>query len=257
MDVERVLALYDEEQRREIEYPSMRREATPEVIRHTDLNGNGGVVLYSWLTPDNAERVIREQVAYFGGIGHEFEWKAYSHDAPEDLVARLALLGFEVEEREAIMALELASAPPFLFEPVTADTQRITDPAHIHRVIAVLEEVWQEEKSGLGERLANDLRNHPDDLSVYIAYGDYRAASAAWIYFHEKSQFASLWGGSTLPAYRKQGLYSALLAVRAQEARRRGVRFLTVDASPMSRPILEKLGFHLLTYAHACVWKPQ
>jgi hypothetical protein len=40
-----------------------------------------------------------------------------------------------------------------------------------------------------------------------------------------------------------------------QEARRRGYRFLTIDASPMSRPIVAKHGFQVLTYAHACEWK--
>jgi predicted acetyltransferase len=79
-------------------------------------------------------------------------------------------------------------------------------------------------------------------------------ACSAWIRFHPPTQFASLWGGSTLPAYRKHGLYTAVLAVRAQEARRRGYRFLTIDASPMSRPIVEKHGFQFLTYAHACNW---
>jgi G:T-mismatch repair DNA endonuclease (very short patch repair protein) len=45
-----------------------------------------------------------------------------------------------------------------------------------------------------------------------------------------------------------------VLAVRAQEARRRGYRYLTIDASPMSRPIVAKHGFQLLTFAHACNW---
>jgi predicted acetyltransferase len=79
--------------------------------------------------------------------------------------------------------------------------------------------------------------------------------SAAWIYFPNHSQFASLWGGSTLDGFRKQGFYTALLAVRAQEAKSRQVKFLTVDASPMSRPILEKLGFEMIAYSYACKWK--
>jgi GNAT superfamily N-acetyltransferase len=106
----------------------------------------------------------------------------------------------------------------------------------------------------LAERLANDLQHDPDHLSVYAAYIENAPASAAWIYFHQGSQFASLWGGSTLPAYRRRGLYSALLAIRAQEARRRGVRFLTVDASPMSRPVLQSFGFQWLTTIQPCRW---
>jgi len=80
-------------------------------------------------------------------------------------------------------------------------------------------------------------------------------ASAAWTYFPKHSQFASLWGGSTVSGFRKQGLYTSLLAVRAQEARDRGVRFLTVDASDMSRPILEKFSFERIAYSYPCKWE--
>jgi hypothetical protein len=40
-----------------------------------------------------------------------------------------------------------------------------------------------------------------------------------------------------------------------QEAPQRGYRFLTVDASPMSRPILEKMGFQLIALSWPCQWK--
>ena len=74
--------------------------------------------------------------------------------------------------------------------------------------------------------------------------------------FPAHSAFASLWGGSTLPELRGRGLYTGLLAARLQEARARGARYLTVDAGPMSRPILERRGFRLLTHATACTWPP-
>jgi predicted acetyltransferase len=62
-----------------------------------------------------------------------------------------------------------------------------------------------------------------------------------------------------LPEYRGKGLYTALVAVRLQEALRRGARYLTVDASPMSAPILRRLGFQQITTTHPCKWqvKPQ
>ncbi|HTX49603.1 MAG TPA: GNAT family N-acetyltransferase, partial [Caulobacteraceae bacterium] len=49
-----------------------------------------------------------------------------------------------------------------------------------------------------------------------------------------------------VPDYRGRGAYRALVAARADEARRRGHRFLTVDARETSRPILERLGFQPL-----------
>ena len=92
-------------------------------------------------------------------------------------------------------------------------------------------------------------------MSVYVAYVDGVPASAAWIDFHENNAFAGLWGGSTLPQYRQRGLYTALVSVRAQEAIARGVRYLTSDASPMSRAVLEKYGFRLLAYAWECNYR--
>jgi GNAT superfamily N-acetyltransferase len=51
-----------------------------------------------------------------------------------------------------------------------------------------------------------------------------------------------------VPQWRGCGIYRALVAHRAALAASRGFRYLTVDASPESAPILERLGFtHLAT----------
>lgn len=256
-DAEALLALYDRQLRREITYPGMRREATATVVRHISQRGDEATVLSSWLDAASADAAIREQTAYFAELGLGFEWKAFAHDTPADLVERLAAHGFEIETPpDAIMALDLDAAPAALFAPIAHDLRQIDDPAQMRSVISVQEAVWEQDRGWLAERLAADLLADPTQLSVYVASVDGVPASSAWIYFHPGTDFASLWGGSTLPAYRGRGLYRALLAVRAQLARSRGVRFLTVDASPMSRPILERCGFQLLTHAHACLWRP-
>ncbi len=95
----------------------------------------------------------------------------------------------------------------------------------------------------------------PGYLSVYVAYVDGRPASTGWTYFN-KGHFAGLWGGSTLAAYRGRGLYTALLAARVREAHARGVPYLTIDAGEMSRPIVARHGFEVITYATACEWQP-
>ncbi|MCP4426948.1 MAG: N-acetyltransferase, partial [Chloroflexi bacterium] len=58
----------------------------------------------------------------------------------------------------------------------------------------------------------------------------------------------------TVPKHRKKRLYTAVMAARVQAAIQRGYRFLTIDASPMNKPIAASRGFQLLTYAHACTW---
>ena len=67
--------------------------------------------------------------------------------------------------------------------------------------------------------------------------------AAGRVEFHPGTEFAGLWGGGTLPAWRRRGVFRALVAHRAALASDRGFRYLQVDASPDSRPILERLGF--------------
>lgn len=251
-----IINLYDQDQRKDVEYPEMRREVTPTVVRHIDTSGMGeGAVIYSRLDEANAEDAIRQQVAYFESLGQDFEWKVYDYDKPPDLKERLRSHGFIVEEAEAIMVLDLEAAPQALWQPVLQNVKRITDPERLSDVLTIQQQVWDEDFAWLNEYLGGALRKYPDQMSVYVAYVDEQPASAAWTYFPKHSQFASLWGGSTVSRYRKHGLYTALLAVRAQEAWSRQVRFLTVDASPMSRPILEKFGFEVIALSYPCTWE--
>ena len=255
MNPSELLALHDQQQRIAIQYRNMRREVTPHVIRHVTLKHGEGIVLYSQLNAANADQVIAEQIAYFDQIGQNFEWKTYDHDTPIDLKDRLLAHDFQAEEPEALLALDIETAPSFLFEPVTHDVRRITEPDRLADVQIVQESVWSEPFGWIKPMLGDDLADDPDHLSVYIAYAGDKPVSAAWITFHDHSQFAGLWGGSTLAEYRGRGYYTALLAARLQEARRRGVRFLVIDASPMSRPIVEKYGFQFLIGTQPFKWQ--
>lgn len=259
MDRKTILALYDKEQRIDIEYPDLYKEVTGDVVRFTGPaeRHSSNFVLYSRLTDENAEEVIGEQIAFYGRYGLSFEWKVYDHDTPSDLHARLLMQGFKVRERDAIMALDIHAASPILLQPVEADVRRLSDPQQVKDLVALLETVWQTDFTGLGQLLQEDLWKRPTYSSIYLAYVDDQPACAGWIQFTENSQFASLWGGTTLPQFRERGLYTAVMATRVQEAIRRGYSFLTIDASNMSRPIAEKYGFQLLTYAHACMWYPK
>jgi GNAT superfamily N-acetyltransferase len=256
MNKSQIMALYDQDQRKEVEYPDTRREVLPQVVRHINTSGAGeGTIIYSQVNEINAADTIHEQVSYFESIGQDFEWKVYDYDKPSDLKERLSAYGFIVEETEAIMVLDLEEAPAILWQPVRHKVQRIKSPEKIADVLAVEQQVWDEDHSWLSEYLGEALRHHSEQMSVYVAYVDEQPASAAWIYFPARSQFASLWGGSTVSSFRRQGLYTALLAVRAQEAKGRQVRYLTVDARVMSRPILEKFGFEMIAYSYPCKWR--
>lgn len=255
MDAVQILALYDAQQRRDIVYPGYRREPTPDVVRHVPLvSYEDGFVLYCRLDAARADDVIREQIDYFERLNIDFEWKYFAHDAPADLLARLETAGFELEVAETVMALETASAPDRLTRPPAVEVRRVTRLEQLPDLVTVQEQVWQQDFDWLTRRMTDDLQHNPDQVRAFVAYLNGQPVSSAWMYFHPGSQFASLWGGSTLPAYRGQGLYTTLLAARLQAAQEKGARFLTLDAGPMSRPILEKLGFKTLIETRACKW---
>ncbi|MCP4429126.1 MAG: GNAT family N-acetyltransferase [Chloroflexi bacterium] len=257
MNANEILALYNREQRIEVQYPDLRKENMGDVIRFVGKPlPNHNFILYSQLNEENADAVIEREIAYFDSIGHPFEWKVYNHDSPPDLRQRLLDRGFNAREQDAIMTLDVRDAPDFLRQPDTAvNIRRLTHPDQLDDIIAVLSQVWPDESHDwVRDVLGDDLRLRPDFAHVFVAYVNDQPASAGWIYFHENSQFASLWGGSTVPKHRKKRLYTAVMAARVQAAIQRGYRFLTIDASPMNKPIAASRGFQLLTYAHACTW---
>jgi hypothetical protein len=255
MDDDTLRALYDRALRQNIRYGHTRREVVNGVIRHVTEPPRLNFVLYSDLTEGNADAAIAEQVAHFRALGQPFEWKVYDHDRPADLRERLLRHGFVADEPDTIMVLDLQEAPEPLLQPVEADVRRLTSPEQLDDLVSILEGVYENSFDWVYPQLGGDMAR-PDYLSIYVAYVNGVPASTAWIYFYPNSQFAGLWGGSTLAFYRRLGLYSALLAVRVQEALQRGVRFLTIDASEMSRPIVSRHGFRLLARAHGCQWRP-
>jgi len=254
MDKNKLLEIFTRQQRIELDFHDVNREVDGSVIRHISLIGEDGFVIYSHLDEESADVAISAQIARFQRIPQDFEWKVYNYDPPKDLIERLRRRGFEIGDPEALLVLDLTAGPEALDRPVPTSVVRITDPGEVEAVVALENAVWETDHHDLGELLKRDLKERPEMVSVYISYAGQQPASAAWIYFHTGSSFASLWGGATLPQFRNQGYYSLLLAARAQEARYRGFSLLTVDASPMSRPILEKHGFQYLATSTPCKW---
>ncbi len=255
--MDEIRKLYDQEQRISIDYARVERQVTARTVRLIDKLNERGTVIYSNLDESNADTTIREEIAFFKKlkIADDLEWKLFDYDQPADLKDRLVKHGFTPQDPDAVLILDLQAVPSALLEPIPQDVQRITDPARLSELLPIHKGVWDEDNEWLIKSLARTLREKPQELSVYIAYADGTAASAAWIDYHEGNPFAGLWGGSTLPAYRKRGLYTALVKARTQEAVQRGIRYLTIDASPMSRAVLEKFGFQWMAYAWECNYK--
>lgn len=253
-----LLAIFDKEVRRECEWTRMRRDVLPHLVRYTlnEVGYGGGFISWSDLPSDAAQAAIQSQIDYFTELNTDFEWKYYSYDRPANLPELLLAHGFIPGEPEALMVADINDLPAEYWTMDVSAVQPITTPEGVDEIVRMESEVWGSEVTGFAGGMKYDLAYNPDHLSVFAVWDDGRVVSAAWTHYLPSTSFATLWGGSTLASYRKRGYYTALLAARAREARQRGFRFLQVDASPNSQPILAKHGFRCLAYSTPYDWKP-
>ena len=228
--------------------------------------GWGDGVVWSDLDEATADAAIASAVTYFAGLGRSFEWKYHGYDRPSDLPRRLRDAGFEADEEETLVAGRVDDMLRLLGdarEPTGVTLRHLSSDAagraaDWRGIQAMHEAVWDDDATGLVTAVSAEQAADPEAMSVHLAVAeDGSVVSAAWIRFHEGTDFASLWGGSTLREYRRRGIYKGLVARRVAEAAERGYRFIQVDASDDSRPTLERLGLHRLTSTTPFMWHPE
>ena len=232
-------------------------EADQGVVRWMTVDGRSwSGIAWSDLDEANADSVIADQVARFRDRGEKFEWKLYDYDQPPDLARRLLAAGFAADDEEALMVAEVAAVAAPAELPAGVSLLPVTDEAGVGLLIDVHERVFGTDHSQLRRSLLAQLRDSPEVTAMVVAMAGDEPVCSARIEFQAGTDFASMWGGGTLPAWRGRGIYRALVAYRAGLAAARGYRYLQVDASPDSRPILERLGFARLASTTPYVWDP-
>jgi GNAT superfamily N-acetyltransferase len=228
------------------------------VVRWTTVGGEGwSGIVWSDLDADTADGVIAEQVRFFAGRGEPFEWKLYSYDRPADLDQRLLAAGFVPEDPESLMVADtgVIAEGPGVPLPDGVRLVPVTDEAGIDLMAEVHDQVFGPDPQLRG-RLTAQLQNSSEGTVLVLAMAGDEPVCSARVEFIPGTAFAGLWGGGTLRHWRGRGIYRALVAYRARLAADRGYRYLQVDASPQSRPILERLGFDCLAATTPYMWSP-
>ncbi len=202
------------------------------------------------------DRLIVRQREFFAARGQGVEWMVRAHDRPADLGERLVAAGFEVRGSTTVLVgvAGRVAAEPVLPEGVVL--RRVEAVADFVRIADQQSEVWGFDCSWLAGDLAGRVAADVQAVRVFVVEAGDRLACTAWVLFPPGADFAVLLGGTTLPEWQGRGLYRALLAVRAREAVARGYRWLQVDASADSAPILRRSGFRELTTSAHYRWMP-
>ena len=231
--------------------------------RATALDGAGsGFIIYRDLGGlDGAEldALIERQRAHFAARGQEVEWKLHGHDRPADLADRLRAHGFEPGEQETVVIGPVAPLAAVLPTPPEGVRLReVSRRADLDRIAGMELAVWDADRTWIADGLEREIAADPAALTVVVAVDEATdtVVSAGWVRFHQGTAFATLWGGSTLPRWRRRGIYRALVVYRARLAAVRDYTLLQVDASDDSRPILERLGLRAVATTTPYVFRP-
>jgi hypothetical protein len=176
-----------------------------------------------------------------------FSWKLGAHTTPADLAAKLRDRG--AQEAEELMAMILDREPPAVegidvravesYEDYVR-SQEIMDVAFSGKLSA---EEQAAARKALPARFA-DYRNHLISRR-YLAFMDGKAVAAGNAIRTSEGVLA-LAGGATRPEARGRGAYRALVRIRWDDAVAAGTPALVTQATAMSRPILEHLGFRVV-----------
>jgi GNAT superfamily N-acetyltransferase len=262
LDAADLLARYDAQLRAVVPDPlpdGLRVERDGPLLRFIGYGSGGGIGYRDLGGIDGAEldELIARQVGVFAARGEAFEWKLHGHDQPDDLPQRLVEQGFVPDDLETVMIAPVAEIAGDVVLPDGVSLRAVTDRVDLDRIGAMEEAIWNDGRTGwLADSLEAEQVADRGAIAIVVAESADAFVCAGWVRFVSGTDFATLWGGGTLPGWRRRGIYRALVAHRANLAAERGFRYLQVDASSESRPILERLGFVAVTTTTPCIWSP-
>lgn len=248
MTVQDYLAAYDAQLRTDAETPSATSVAVLGPLRLVTFGGGRGFVTYADLGGADAATIadwVAQALEHYRADPEitRVEWKTRGHDRAPGLHEALVANGFRPDETESIMIGEARLLAVDVELPEGVELRRIAGEEDVRAMSEMQAQVFdgdfaEEMTSALMTRLARD-----DGMELWVAEADGAIVSSGRLEPVPDTEFAGIWGGATVPAWRRRGIYRALTAERARSALRLGKRLMNSDSTEFSRPILERAGF--------------
>lgn len=247
-NAEDFLGAYDRQLRTDAETPSAIAVTPLGPLRLVTFAGGRGFVTYPHLDGTAGRSVahlVREALDHYLDDPEitRVEWKTRGHDRAPGLHEELRQNGFEPQETESIMIGRAQMVDVDVPLPAGVTLRQVTEEDDVRAMAAMQDMVFdgtisEESAQALLRRLALG-----DGMELWVAEAEGQIVGAGRLEPVAGTDFAGIWGGATLEAWRGQGIYRALTAARARSALAAGKTLIHSDSTEYSRPILERSGF--------------
>lgn len=261
LDAQGLLRAYDEQLRTDAETPSAVAVLRLGPLRLVTFAGGRGFVTYRDLDGADEPR-IRELVAAAVQHYHDdpqierVEWKARGHDHAPGLHDALLAHGFVVDEPESIMLGEARLLDIDVPLPAGVRLRTVEDEHDVRAMCAMQDIAFGEEVSVAMADAVWARLTRGDGMQLWVAEAGQEIVCAGRLEPVAGSDFAGIWGGATVPAWRGRGIYRALTAARARAALELGRTLIHSDSTEDSRPILERSGLIRVSSTTPYRWTP-
>ncbi len=244
MDSGELLRAYDHQLRTEAETVGAAAVSVVGPLWLVTYAGGQGFVSYRDLDGADPVRLVGTALEHFVADPdiERVEWKTRGHDHAPGLHDALAAAGFAAEEPESIMIGEAAALAVEVEVPPDVTVRQVADESDLNAMAKMQDEAFG---NSLATAMVDDLARRiaaEDGVELWVAEVGGRVVSAGRLEPVAGTDFAGIWGGSTLPEWRGRGIYRALTAARARSALARGKSLIHSDSTEFSRPILERSG---------------
>lgn len=260
MATSKLLTAYDQQLRTDAETPSAHAVERLGPLRLVTFAGGRGFVTYQDLGGAGAETIeewVAETLAFYRADPAIVwvEWKTRGHDHAPGLHEALLENGFEPEATESIMIGPAGALAVDVKLPPGVSLRRVTEEPDIRAMSAMQDKVFGSPVSdGNAEAILRRVASD-DGMQLWVAEHQGLIVSAGRLEPVPDTEFAGIWGGATLKAWRGRGIYRALTSARARAALALGKRLIHSDSTEYSRPILERYGLLRVSTTTPYCWR--
>lgn len=201
-------------------------------------------VVRSEFEPDDVDARIEEILAYYESKGVPMSWWLGPSSRPADLGARLEAHGMTRKRDSVGMALDINEVSEDYTPPAGLVVETVEDDDTLARFVHVSTVTFNlpETMESSINRVTSGAGYGPSDrFRHYLGVLDGEPVATATGYLGEG--VVSVQNITTLPQARRQGVGTAVTMAPILEARDRGYRIASLQASEMGYPMYEKMGF--------------